>query len=112
MNRTAIIALAIAAGAFASHARAAEPGTDLHIAAGAVIASGTTLITGRPLLGFAAGCFADWAKEEYDRHNPPHVATGKDIMATCLGAAAGAGAAWVVLPRRDGVAVGYRLTFN
>jgi hypothetical protein len=70
MNRPSIIALAIAARAFASHARAA------------------------------------------DRHNPPHVATGKDVMATCLGAAAGAGASWLVLPRRDGVAVGYRFSFN
>lgn len=106
MNRTITLTLAIAFGACVQHARAVEQDKKLHVAAGAAVAAGVTLLTERPVLGAAAGCLVGVLKEEYDRRNPPHVAERADAVATCAGAAVGASAGWLVLPRRDGVAVG------
>lgn len=63
-----------------------------HFAAGAVIASVITVVTVKPLVGFATGCLAGAVKEARDR-----VASGKDFAVTCLGAALGAvGTNWMI----------------
>ncbi len=78
--------------------RYSDPDKKLHFAAGALIATGTTMYTKSAATGAMAGCLVGVLKEEYDRRNPPHVATRKDVIATCAGAMVGAGAGWAVTP--------------
>lgn len=72
----------------------------MHLAAGAVIAAVVGFAAALPLAGLAAGCLAGVAKEGYDRYQnrqaakrgepPAHAVESADIIATCIGAAAGA----------------------
>ena len=71
----------------------------LHIGAGLVIGAGVTAYTKSAAAGALAGCAVGIAKEAYDASQPQrHSATEKDAIATCLGAAIGAGGAWAIVP--------------
>jgi hypothetical protein len=93
MNRPAIIAMAIAAGAFASHARADEwTGEDktLHAIGGAAIGLAMAAQTGSAWAGFRWGCGVGAAKELFDAAGQG-TPSAKDLIVTC--AAAGLGSA-------------------
>lgn len=82
-----------------------------HIAAGLAFGSAGTLAFKDPHYGFLLGAGIGLAKEAYD-------ATGRgtcsfqDFAVTALASAAGAyGTAWVILPQKGGVFVGYSHTF-
>lgn len=84
----------------------------MHIAAGAAIAMPVTLATGHAGYGLAAGCAAGIAKEAADTQRAGHVASWKDAVVTCAGAAIGAQLGGLfIAPRRDGVTVAFATTF-
>lgn len=84
----------------------------MHLAAGAAVALPVTLATGSTWHGLAAGCGVGVAKELADMRRPGHVASYRDAVVTCAGAALGAQlGGLVIVPRRDGVAVAYSVAF-
>ena len=79
--------------------RYTDPDKVYHIGAGLVIGAGVTAYTKSAAAGALAGCAVGVAKELYDAGQPArHSATEKDAIATCLGAAIGAGGAWAIVP--------------
>lgn len=79
--------------------RYTDPDKAMHIGAGFVIGAGVTAYTKSAAAGALAGCAVGIAKEAYDASQPSrHSATEKDAIATCLGAAIGAGGAWAIVP--------------
>jgi uncharacterized protein YfiM (DUF2279 family) len=60
-----------------------------HLVGGAVIASGVTIATNNPALGFVAGCGAGILKETYDLSGTG-TPSAKDMVVTCAGAFIGA----------------------
>ncbi len=83
-----------------------------HVLVGAAIGSAGTMLFDRPAAGVALGAGAGLARELFDLAHPPSTCSFQDFAATALGAALGAyGTAWVVLPRRHSLAVGYSRRF-
>lgn len=79
--------------------RYTDPDKVMHLGAGFVIGAGVTAYTKSATAGALAGCAVGIAKEAYDASQPArHSATEKDAIATCLGAAIGAGGAWAIVP--------------
>jgi hypothetical protein len=121
------IALAIALGAACAHGARADEWTGAdkqqHAAAGMAIAAGVSALSRDPLAGFVAGCGAGMAKELADAgrvFRAEAKATAKDLIVTCIGAAAGAASVAAadsllgrlqISPIRGGAQVIYRTTF-
>lgn len=82
-----------------------------HFAAGAAIGSAGTVVFKDPHKGFLAGVLVGGLKEAYDAKGHGTCSV-QDFAVTALGAAAGAyGTAWLILPRKDGLYVGYASSF-
>lgn len=84
----------------------------LHFGAGWAVAEATMLATGTDRDRAAlAGCAVGLAKEVYDKSRPDkHVASVKDLLATCAGAWIGPRfrgflGEWLIRPKADGVDV-------
>lgn len=117
MAKTNILATLIAAslGAFGAHSAKADEWTGedktAHAIGGGTIALAMTAQTGSSLKGFAWGCGAGAAKEVFDATGQGQV-SGKDLVVTCLAAAAGAGAGRLfIAPTNGGVKVAVALKF-
>lgn len=117
MTKTHIIATLIAAtlGAFCAHGAKADEWTGedktAHAIGGGTIALAMTAQTGSAMKGFAWGCGAGVAKEAFDAAGQGQV-SGKDLVVTCLAAAAGAGAGrFFVAPTNGGARVTMALKF-
>lgn len=117
MPKTRIIAPLIAAalGAFGAHSAKADGWTGedktAHALGGGVIAIAMTVQTGSAMKGFAWGCGAGVAKEAFDATGQGYV-SGKDLVVTCLAAAAGAGVGrFFIAPTNGGVKVAAALKF-
>jgi hypothetical protein len=117
MPKTRITATLIAAslGAFGAHSARADEWTGedkkLHAIGGGAIALAMTAQTGSSLKGFAWGCGAGVAKEAFDATGQGQV-SGKDLVVTCLAAAAGAGAGrFFIAPTNGGARVAVALKF-
>lgn len=114
----ALLAASVAAEAGPCTSRDAWTGPDKtkHLAAGAAIASATTLATKNPDIGFWTGTAVALGKEVlYDRSSPIHTCSFQDFAVTVAGAAAGAyGTALIVLPLldREGKPKGAQLVFS
>jgi|GEM_PF-1418593 len=81
-----------------------------HLVLGAVPAYFVTTYTENPWYGFAAGATAGVAKEVFDSRNGK--ASGKDLVVTLIGAAAGAYAGnWMVYKQNKTVYIGYNTSF-
>lgn len=88
------------------------PDKTKHLIGGAAIGSAVTLATDKPFYGWMAGTAVGALKEAVDRRGYG-TCSFQDFAVTSLGAAAGAyGTAWVILPMRDGVFVGYSAQFK
>ena len=84
----------------------------MRLAAGAAIALPVTLATGSTGYGLAAGCGVGVAKELADRDAAGHVASYRDAVVTCAGAAVGAYLGGVIVAPADrGVWVGIARSF-
>ena len=78
-----------------------------HFVVGAAVGSSVTLVTKKPNYGVLTGAVVALAKEAYDAQGHG-TCSMQDAAVTILGAAAGAyGTAWIILPKKDGVFVGY-----
>lgn len=84
----------------------------MHFAAGAAIALPVTLATGSTGYGLAAGCGVGVLKEVADKRRPGHVASSKDAIVTCAGAAVGAYLGGVIVAPADrGIYIGIARSF-
>ena len=84
----------------------------MHFAAGAAVALPVTLITRDVSHGIVAGCAVGVAKEIADKYRPGHVASYRDAVVTCAGAAVGAALGGVIVaPAERGVFVGIARSF-
>lgn len=85
------------------------PDKTLHAAAGALVGSSVTVVTGRPLYGFIAGTAVGALKELSDsRHPGAHDCSLQDLLMTSAGAAVGSYTGGVFLTYyrgRTGVAI-------
>lgn len=112
-----LLAAATAATATAAQAQDKWLAKDklLHVGAGWAVAEATLLATGTSLDRAAvAGCAAGLAKEAYDARTPGHVASAKDLLATCAGAWLGPRfrgflGGWLIAPKEGG---GTELTYS
>lgn len=87
------------------------PDKKLHLIVGTFAGSAGTMVFKDPHKGFLLGAGIGLAKELYDAKGGG-TCSFQDFAVTALGAAAGAyGTAWLVLPRKDGVFVGYATRF-
>lgn len=99
MMLAVIAGLLVPVGKACAQERYSDPDKLYHLGAGLVIGAGVTAYTRSATAGALAGCAAGVAKELYDASQPQrHNATEKDAIATCLGAAIGAGGAWAIVP--------------
>lgn len=88
------------------------PDKTKHALAGAAIGAAVTAATKDPLYGALAATGVGLAKELVDRRSPFHTCSLQDFAVTAAAGWAGAyGTAWLILPRRDGVAVAMVKTF-
>lgn len=79
----------------------------MHAIAGAAVALPVTLITRDVSHGIVAGCAVGVAKELADKYRPGHVASYRDAIVTCAGAAIGSALGGVIVAPTDrGVLVG------
>lgn len=84
----------------------------MHFAAGAAVALPVTLITRDVSHGIVAGCAVGVAKELADKYRPSHVASYRDAIVTCAGAAVGAYLGGVIVAPADrGVYIGIARSF-
>ena len=85
----------------------------MHAIAGAAVALPVTLATGSTGYGLAAGCAVGVAKELADKYRPGHVASYRDAVVTCAGAAIGAAIGGVIVAptERGGVYIGIARSF-
>lgn len=84
----------------------------MHAIAGAAIALPVTLITRDVSHGIVAGCAVGVAKELADKYRPGHVASYRDAIVTCAGAAIGAALGGVIVaPAERGVYIGIARSF-
>lgn len=117
MPKTRIITTLISAtlGAFCAHGARSDEWTGedkkLHAIGGGAIALAMTAQAGSPAKGFAWGCGAGVAKEAFDAMVMGQVSS-KDLVVTCLAAAAGAGAGrFFIQPTNGGARVTMALKF-
>lgn len=82
-----------------------------HLMVGAFAGTAGTMVFKDPHKGFLLGAGIGLAKELYDARGNG-TCSFQDFAVTALGAAGGAyGTAWLVLPRKNGLFVGYVKTF-
>lgn len=87
------------------------PDKNKHLVAGVAMGSAGTLVFKDAHKGFLLGVGVGLAKEVYDSRGNGTCSV-QDFAVTALGAAAGAyGTAWLVLPKNNGVFVGYATRF-
>lgn len=116
MKAVHLLALALVphlaiAGKCTTHDGWSGPDKTKHLIGGAAIGAAVTYATEKPLYGWAAGTAVGALKEVIDSRGHG-TCSFQDFAVTSLGAAAGAyGTAWVILPMKKGVFVGYASNF-
>ena len=115
--RTILIPLCLSVFSLSSFAKCTAsdswrgPDKVAHFYGGAAIGAAVTMATDKPVYGFLAGSSVALAKELIDSKGRGNCSF-QDFAVTALGAAAGAyGTAWLILPKKDGVFVGYAKSF-